>query len=67
MRSSVRKQRVPHAATQDSGIRAIYGRLAFSEAAKLVTDQSAWRYLYGRTGCEKTLSRSQSGGVSYTS
>jgi 2-polyprenyl-6-methoxyphenol hydroxylase-like FAD-dependent oxidoreductase len=39
IRSSVRRQRVPHAASQDSGIRAVYGRVPFSEAAKLVTDQ----------------------------
>ena len=39
IRSAVRRQRVPHADTVDSGIRAIYGRLPFSEAATLVTDQ----------------------------
>lgn len=39
IRSPVRKQRLPHAETQDSGIRAIYGRLPLTEAIKLVTDQ----------------------------
>jgi 2-polyprenyl-6-methoxyphenol hydroxylase-like FAD-dependent oxidoreductase len=39
IRSSVRKQRMPLADTQDSGLRAIYGRLAITEAVKLVPDQ----------------------------
>jgi 2-polyprenyl-6-methoxyphenol hydroxylase-like FAD-dependent oxidoreductase len=39
IRSQVRKQKLPHADTQDSGIRAIYGRLPLTEAVKLVTDQ----------------------------
>jgi 2-polyprenyl-6-methoxyphenol hydroxylase-like FAD-dependent oxidoreductase len=39
IRSAVRKQRLPHADAQDSGIRAIYGRLPIAEAEKLLTNQ----------------------------
>ena len=40
IRSRVRKQRVPHADTQDTGVRAIYGRIPISEAMKLVPEQA---------------------------
>ena len=40
IRSTVRKQRVPHAETQDTGVRAIYGRIPIAEAMKLVPDQA---------------------------
>jgi 2-polyprenyl-6-methoxyphenol hydroxylase-like FAD-dependent oxidoreductase len=36
IRSMVRRQRVPHAQTQDSGVRAIYGRLPIAEAVRLL-------------------------------
>jgi len=39
IRSAVRRQRLPDADPQDSGIRAIYGRLPIAEAEKLLTDQ----------------------------
>jgi 2-polyprenyl-6-methoxyphenol hydroxylase-like FAD-dependent oxidoreductase len=39
IRSSVKKQRLPHVGIQDSGLRAIYGRLPISEATTRVTDQ----------------------------
>jgi len=38
IRSRVRRQRVPHAQIQDSGVRAIYGRLAIAEAVRLLPD-----------------------------
>ncbi len=40
IRSRVRKQRVPHADTQDTDVRAIYGRLPMPEAMKRVPDQA---------------------------
>jgi len=40
IRSTVRKQRVPHAATQDTGVRAIYGRIPITEALTFVPDQA---------------------------
>ncbi len=40
IRSTVRKQRVPHADTQDTGVRAIYGRIPIAEALKVVPDQA---------------------------
>jgi 2-polyprenyl-6-methoxyphenol hydroxylase-like FAD-dependent oxidoreductase len=38
--SRVRKQRVPHADIQDSGVRAIYGRIPIAEAMKYVPHQA---------------------------
>ncbi len=40
IRSMVRKQRVPFAATQDTGVRAIYGRIPITEAMKWVPKQA---------------------------
>ena len=40
IRSTVRKQRVPHADIQDTGVRAIYGRIPITEALKFVPDQA---------------------------
>jgi 2-polyprenyl-6-methoxyphenol hydroxylase-like FAD-dependent oxidoreductase len=40
IRSKVRKQRVPHADTQDTGVRAIYGRIPMPEAMKYVPHQA---------------------------
>jgi 2-polyprenyl-6-methoxyphenol hydroxylase-like FAD-dependent oxidoreductase len=40
IRSKVRRQRVPHAQTQDSGICAIYGRLPITEAIRLLPKQT---------------------------
>jgi 2-polyprenyl-6-methoxyphenol hydroxylase-like FAD-dependent oxidoreductase len=40
MRSMVKKQRVPHAALQDTAVRAIYGRLPINEAVKVVPEQA---------------------------
>ncbi len=40
IRSKVKKQRVPHADTQDTGVRAIYGRIPITEAMKLVPNQA---------------------------
>jgi 2-polyprenyl-6-methoxyphenol hydroxylase-like FAD-dependent oxidoreductase len=40
IRSRVRKQRVPHAAIQDTGVRAIYGRIPMTEAMKYVPHQA---------------------------
>ena len=39
IRSQVRRQRLPAAVVQDSGIRAIYGRVPLTEAVKLVSKQ----------------------------
>ena len=40
IRSKVRRQRVPHAQTQDSGLCAIYGRLPITEAVRLLPKQA---------------------------
>jgi 2-polyprenyl-6-methoxyphenol hydroxylase-like FAD-dependent oxidoreductase len=40
IRSTVRKQRVPRADTQDTGVRAIYGRIPIIEALKFVPNQA---------------------------
>ncbi len=40
IRSKVKKQRVPHADTQDTGVRAIYGRIPIAEAMEFVPDQA---------------------------
>jgi 2-polyprenyl-6-methoxyphenol hydroxylase-like FAD-dependent oxidoreductase len=40
IRSAVRKQRVPHAAIQDAGLRAIYGRIPIASAMTYVPDQA---------------------------
>jgi 2-polyprenyl-6-methoxyphenol hydroxylase-like FAD-dependent oxidoreductase len=40
IRSRVRKQRVPHAAIQDAGLRAIYGRIPMTEAMEVVPQQA---------------------------
>ncbi len=40
IRSVVRKQRVPHADIQDTGVRAIYGRIPIIEAMKWVPEQA---------------------------
>ena len=40
IRSVVRKQRVPHANIQDTGVRAIYGRIPIPEAMKYVPEQA---------------------------
>ena len=40
IRSMVRKQRVPHADIQDTGVRAIYGRIPITEAMKRVPKQA---------------------------
>jgi 2-polyprenyl-6-methoxyphenol hydroxylase-like FAD-dependent oxidoreductase len=40
IRSPVRRQRLPHAQTQDSGVRAIYGRLPITEAVRLLPKQA---------------------------
>ena len=40
IRSTVRKHRVPHAAIQDTGVRAIYGRIPIPEAMKYVPNQA---------------------------
>ena len=40
IRSMVRKQRVPHATIQDTGVRAIYGRIPMTEAIEVVPQQA---------------------------
>jgi 2-polyprenyl-6-methoxyphenol hydroxylase-like FAD-dependent oxidoreductase len=40
IRSTVRKQRVPYATTQDTGVRAIYGRIPITEALEVVPKQA---------------------------
>ena len=40
IRSTVRRQRVPQAETQDTGLRAIYGRIPITEAVKSVPEQA---------------------------
>ncbi len=40
IRSIVRKQRVPHTVIQDTGVRAIYGRIPISEAMNVVPKQA---------------------------
>ncbi len=40
IRSTVKKQRIPHAETQDTGVRAIYGRIPITEAMKFVPKQA---------------------------
>jgi 2-polyprenyl-6-methoxyphenol hydroxylase-like FAD-dependent oxidoreductase len=40
IRSRVRKQRVPHAAIQDAGLRAIYGRIPMTAAMEVVPQQA---------------------------
>ena len=40
IRSTVRKQRVPQAETQDTGVRAIYGRIPITEALRFVPDHA---------------------------
>ena len=40
IRSKVRKQRVPHAVIQDTGVRAIYSRIPITEAMKVVPKQA---------------------------
>ena len=40
IRSAVRMQRLPHAQIQDTGVRAIYGRIAMADAARLLPDQA---------------------------
>jgi len=39
IRSRVKRQRVPHAQIQDSGVRAIYGRLPIADAVRLLPKQ----------------------------
>ena len=57
IRSAVRKQRAPHIHIQDSGVRAIYGRVPISAALRYVPEQASPRRLHRRRRPAKALPR----------